>query len=73
MSDPLVYRCEWKKNCRGVYVETHSARASIADHDKWVWYESPQKAKAAEAARMSWLAHELMRQADCLLADERRR
>ena len=66
MSDPLVYRCEWKKNFRGVYVETHSARASIADHGKWVWYESQEKARSAEASRMQWLAGELLREADSL-------
>lgn len=73
MSEQLVYRCEWKKDYRGVYVEMHSSKKSTADHKKWVWYESLEKAKAAEASRMSRLAHLLMQEADSLLADERGR
>lgn len=70
MSQQRLYRCEWKKDYRGVYVETHVTSADSPD-SRWVWHETEHKAKEAVASNMRWLADHLMREAELLTRDPR--
>jgi hypothetical protein len=70
--EAVLYRCQWGKNYRGVYVETHQTPADRPD-PKWEWHKTHQEAKDAESNRMRRLASELAREADLLSRDERSR
>lgn len=69
MSERRFYRCEWKRQYRGVYVEIHTATGT--PDPKWVWHETEQEAREAEASRMRMLADHLVREAASLTRDRR--